>query len=119
MITSFDWDDKNQYERLKISRRNHNILFPHRKLGLFKKARYYLTVDGNKFVLAIGINFLGKIVVTILLPLTIILEGVSNTKSIFKEYKSLIKNESQNLDDINKGGELFDKIMKVAKIKTY
>ena len=119
MITSFDWDDKNQYERLKISRRNHNILFPYKKLGLFKKARYYLTVDGNKFVLAISINFLGKIVVIALLPLTIVLEGVSNTKSIFKEYRSLIKDKSQNLDDVNKGVELFDKIMKVAKIKTY
>lgn len=75
------------YKKFNISREKHNEIIPYRKRNVFTKVEAFHNEHQVKF--HYSTNVLGKIVLTLLLPYSLIMNGFSSFKKIGEEYYNL------------------------------
>lgn len=73
--------------KIKLSRKQHDKLFPNRKRSIFTHYDYYIGDD--KMVLHRTTSLFWKTVVTIGFPVVILGYGIFNFKEVLKEYHEL------------------------------
>lgn len=77
------------YKRFKLSRKEHNNLFPVNKISIFKslkfKYEYYYSDSFIKIQTLISLPYI--ILATILAPIAFIFYGIVNFKELVNEYK--------------------------------
>lgn len=76
-------------KRVKLSRKDHDLIFPKRKLNLFQRYEYY--IDDNKLTMQSYTNFLGKTWAIVIAPVAIIFYGAityfKEAHEVFNERK--------------------------------
>lgn len=104
------------YKQFKLTEKQHNKLFPKRQIKWNDKYEYYYNDQG--IVLQRYGNWKAVIVVTILFPIYLLLEGLSNYKELIKEYKGMYNQKkygSFTSDYIWSGTDIYNEIMKIIK----
>jgi len=76
------------FKKVSFSRKQHNILFPNRKLKWCNYYEYYF--NGNTLLLHEFVNIYGIIAFLFLYPLYVIYAGFANINDVHKEYKFMI-----------------------------
>lgn len=68
------------YRKIDINREEHNEIFPNRRVNIFNRVEYYVNDKKEEVIIEVYINFLGKLVVLLALPISILLYGLVNVK---------------------------------------
>jgi hypothetical protein len=76
------------FEQVYLSRKKHNELFVNRKLNWYQCCEYYR--KDNHIIIHRFINPIGITIETMLLPLSLVWNGVGNANQLWKEYKQLV-----------------------------
>ena len=74
--------------RVFLTQKQHNELFPHRPRSW--KLRYDYFLDENRFEMHRMVSVVGQIIVTVLFPLSLLMEGFGNFKEIVQDHKKAI-----------------------------
>lgn len=101
------------YKQFKLTKKQHNKLFTKRQIKWNDKYEYYFNDQG--VVLQRYGNWKAIIVVTILFPGYLLLEGLSNYKQLVKEYKEMFNQKQYGVftsDYIWSGTDNYDEVMK-------
>lgn len=75
------------YKEFKISRKKHNEIIPYKKRNIFTKVEAFHNEYQVKFHYTT--NVLGKSVLTLLLPYSLLMNGFSSLKKMGEEYYNL------------------------------
>lgn len=78
---------KQGYVKFKLTHKEHNSIIIHRKVNMFTKIEAYY--KENIILIHYFTNALGKIISTLLLPITFIVHGLASTKEIIHDLKRL------------------------------
>ena len=108
---------KNGYTIVRMSRKEHNKLLP-TKINIFRDGRYFLRVSEEKmFAFYTKANILGKIFATMLLPITIIVEGLSNIEGVWQSYLKILDGCYSSIIKIDKVHkiELIEEVIKIDR----
>ena len=104
------------YKEIKISKEDHNRLFPYRKIKLMDKYRYYLS--NNNFIMHRFMSLPAVIFNTILFPISLLMNGIKNYKEVFYElYKMYHQRKCGAFvsDCVSSGSDIFQKILDLIK----
>jgi len=102
------------YKQFYLTKKQHNKLFEYRQIKWHDKYEYYY--NDKHILLHKFCNWKGILFTTIILPVIVLYEGVSNFKEIMIEYKELFNQKkcgSFSGDDIWNGTDMYNKVMKV------
>jgi len=104
------------FKKVKFTKKQHNELFPYRKIGFGQKYEYYLS---DKWLELYCFNGIPVIVLnTLLFPILLLLHGLTNIKEVFKEVTSLYNQKetgSFTSDSIPSSSDLYKKALKILK----
>ena len=103
------------YQKIFLTKKQHNELFPKRKMRWHDKYDHYIKEDD--FLMECTKNKLFIVMATLLLPLVMLLSLIQS-KEIFNEYKSLFKQKSLGnftLDNLSSETKTFQKIRQLVK----
>lgn len=107
------------YLQFKLTKKQHNKLFPKQKKKWYNKYEYYYKAD--HILLHEFTSTPSKIIVSLLLPFTILFYGIKNTKQVLIEFKRMLnekkygafvsetiwdKNKCQKVMDVLKGNSI-------------
>lgn len=111
---------ENGYVRFKISKKQHNEIFPHRRVNIFTKIEAYH--KENVFEFHYFTNLLGIILTLLLFPFYIILHGLTSFKDVVRDYYRLLNEKqtgsftSEHVQKFNYNGEINKKYIKLKEI---
>lgn len=88
MVYTYKSPTHSGFEKFKVKRKEYNKILPNRKKNVFTKIEGYYKED--EILVHYTKTLLGKILITLFLPITIIIHGLGNIKDIAKEYKRLL-----------------------------
>jgi len=114
----YKYTEENGYKQMYLSKENHALLFPKRKCDWRDSYQYLVSFD--RIVVEKHVSWLAVIAVFLLLPIHILLHGITNAKEVWAETIECIpyyakKRGSFSSDVIFKGDKMFDKFMEMAK----
>jgi hypothetical protein len=78
---------ENGYKQFKLTRKQHNKLFKHIKFKWTDKYSYFY--NDNNILIYEFTNIPTKILMIIIFPIILLLDGIANIKEIIEEYKSM------------------------------
>ena len=107
---------KRGHKQFKLTKKQHNELFPRRKIRWTDKYEYYY--NEYHVILHRFTNIQTKILLTILFPVMLIAHGIVNFKELIREYKRLYKEKKYGSfvsDHISKGTSKYDEIMRIIE----
>ena len=107
---------KQGYTQFKLTKKQHNKLFPKRKIKWLDRYEYYY--NEHLIILHRFANTKGIIVITLLFPISVLLYGFSNIKDVLDELKHAYNQKkygSFTSDSVPKGSELYQNIMDAIK----
>lgn len=118
MTYKYPYTRENGYHRIHLSRKDHNELFPYRKLGWWNN--YHILHNGHKIVMENHANIFGTILAFVLLPVAVIYHGFANWKDIWEDTLSTIpsiakKKGSFSADEIGKWEKLYNEVLSRRK----
>lgn len=105
---------------IKLTKEEHDFLFPHMKKNIWNTCKYYYFKDKNKIYLELKANAISKIFYTLAYPFFVLREGFGDIKQINKEWKDMYKNEEMYSDTIfinNYNEEKREKVMNIVESK--
>lgn len=108
------------YAKFKITRKRHNEIMSNRKQNIFTKIDAYY--KENKILFHYTTSLLGKTVITIMLPYSLVVHGLSSLSEMATEYKKLFserKSGSYTNDFVNRkmyDGEVNGRFTELEKI---
>jgi len=106
------------HKQFYLTKKQHNKLFKNRQIKWYDKYEYYY--NDNCILLHKFYNLKAIILSTILLPIIVLMEGLINIKETMYDYKSLCNQKrsgSFSGDDICKGTDMYNEVMKAIKEK--
>lgn len=109
---------KNGYKQFKLTKKQHNKLFKYRQIKWYDRYKYYY--NENEVILHKFVNWKGVIFETILFPVNLLLNGIYNFKELINSYKRLYNQKKTGYfsgDNVYKGTDLYNKILKEVNIK--
>lgn len=104
------------FERVKFTKKQHNELFPRRKIGFGQRYEYYLSDKWLELYCFAGISIV--ILNTLLFPILVLLHGLTNIKEVFKEVISLYNQKETGTftsDSIPSSSNLYKRALKVLE----
>lgn len=104
------------YTKFKLTRKQHNEIFPNYKVNWVVKCEYYYKDDNiliHRFTspLAVVVNIL-------LIPVAVLMNGLGNIKEICRDYKRILNQKETgdfSTDFVYKDNEKFNKIKELIK----
>lgn len=102
------------HKQFNLTRKQHNELFPNRKLRWSDRYEYYY--NERHVIMHNFTNIRAKTLMTILFPFMLLIHGVVNYKEIIGEYKELYNEKKYGSfvsDHASKGTEKYKEIMKI------
>ena len=102
------------YKQFKLTKKQHNYLFPNRKKVWKNKFEYYY--NDNNIILHLFASKRVIIANTIMFPTIVLINGLGEIKEIIKTFKGLYQQKkygSFSGDSIWSNSELYDKIIKI------
>lgn len=108
------------YQKFKLTRRQHNSILVNRHRNFLTKIEAYYRDDSIR--LQYTTTFLGKVLITMMLPITVLLHGFSSIKEIAEEYRDLLNETksgtfvSEHVSRTNYNGETSERFTKLEHI---
>lgn len=81
----YEYTEANGWYRIYLSRKDHRAILPRRKIGIFNQYHYLHNAKLKRIVVEHHVNWIGTILAFLLLPISLVVHGFSNTKEIFGE----------------------------------
>lgn len=106
------------FTQYKMSRKEHNRLFKNRKMPWYARAEYYVNQDKTHILIHKYTNIWGIIANTLLFPAVVVMAGLSNWKSIKRDYYELFNERetgSFTPEDIYRDKEFVDAMLQCLK----
>jgi hypothetical protein len=120
MAYKYECPTSKGYERFRISNKDQNRIFEYRKTEWSTNYEFY--VKDNHIIMYAIPNVLGCIASTLLLPIGILVNGLSNTKETYRSMVTRVWNCKEcgafSGDDIyrlNSDGGTFDDVLRCRK----
>ena len=102
------------YKELRLTKEQHNELFPYRKIAWSYRYEYYYNDD--YIIMHRFINWKGVLFATLTFPVVVLLNGIANVKELWKELTDLYnQKETGSFDSDSVRGDRYEKIMKLIK----
>lgn len=104
------------FKKVKFTKKQHNELFPRRKIRFGEKYEYYLSDRWLELYCFYGIPII--ILNTLLFPILILLHGLTNIKEVFKDVISLYNQKDKGSftsDSIPSSSDLYKRALKILK----
>jgi hypothetical protein len=101
-----------EYKRFKLTKAQHNELFPARRMKWSDSYLYYKTHD--EIIVMRITNIIGRVAVTVAFPFLLLLNGLANTKEMWGELKDIwnpIRRKSYTTDNCWHTSDTFKKVM--------
>lgn len=106
------------YTKFKLTKKQHNKIFKNRKIKWNSKIEYYY--NDNQIIIHRFTNRKAILLTTILLPVFVLLHGITNIKEIWKELLELYNQKETGSfvsDHIWKKESRYEQIMDIIKSK--
>jgi hypothetical protein len=104
------------FTKFKLTKKQHNEIFPKRKIKWTNKYEYYY--NERTIILHEFINWKTVLLVTILFPVIILLEGLMNIKESWKDFVKLYKQKESGSfvsEHVRRDAEKYQQVMDVVK----
>ena len=102
------------YKQFTLTKKQHNEFFNYRKITWADRYEYYY--NENRIIIHRFVNWKGILCATLTFPVVVLLNGVVNFKSIWKELIDLYnQKESGSFSSDSVHGARYEKIMKLIK----
>lgn len=114
----FKYTEDNGFQKVHISKKDHNDMFEYRQIKWCDKYEYYLNEDTGQFVMIKLTSFPAKILATVAYPLLILLHGIVNYKEVNTEIYRMWnqkKTGSFSGDDSHKSQQGWNELMSIVK----
>ncbi len=108
------------YKRFYLTKKEHNKLFPKRKVKWIFKYEYY--ISENRIILDKFTSLRAKIFNVVMFPVVIFLEGFLNFKDIARDYKKMFNEKkygSFSSDYVQVGCDTYDEVKKLLDSKKW
>jgi len=104
------------YTKFKLTKKQHNEIFPKRKLNWSSSCEYYYTED--KVLIHRFVSPLAVVVNVLWFPISVVMNGLGEFKEILREYKRLFNQKQTgyfSTEFVYKDDEKFNKLKRIKE----